>query len=591
MRKKRNRENLIFKNTVSKREFHKIIKFTAKSLLKILSRHSGLKGDETLFIPDAVNTAKYSKDGANTIASLLSDNVLYAFVKKEILSVGKRVEQREGDGTTTAMIMACCFLLYIIKKERFSLKKKSYSELYKTFNEEFNRLQTDLPKITYSDLGSIPERNRISEFAYMQAMSSTHGDTELSECIREIFSDLKEEDIYSFTYSHDTKKRNMDKRFVVDENEAHLVYDMSCSDSALINDEFDCSFKESVNALSFANSDFSEDTVEVYQLKEFVFDLIERTKKDVFIFCKSHDNRTIYKWNKEAKELYGGKGVYLFCPNSIDYSKIPPTEKDYLKSFIVEAIASFGGKSPYRKGNDYSLLESENVFKIKVKFKYGKLFIDYISDFENETDLFYNSESIKNHFADEKESFLFKLIEKVEERVKYLEDECLEDSVFFKNILKEKVFELKYLKRKVILLCGSKRERKANEDIVVDAISAAMSSVKNGACPSPILYLYLIAKREDILENLFRDIFISTYGFKPRELSFFRESDKYRYKKDSLFVSTSNEKTIIPFDMSRSRLGYKNAYYVMQPYNTVNSTFNGILDSILRFYTIGDVIC
>ena len=125
----------------------------------------------------------FTKDGINIVEGIELISPLERYMKEQIQYIGKKVERAAGDGTTSSMIIASKLMELFLD---FDLNGVAYNDFY----EDYNKFVRNLGKIL-NELAIItdPEdKEMVRQVAYTQAMTSSHGNKDLSEKIAEIFA-------------------------------------------------------------------------------------------------------------------------------------------------------------------------------------------------------------------------------------------------------------------------------------------------------------------------------------------------------------------------------------------------------------------
>lgn len=151
----------------------------------------------------------FSKDGAHCIASMEFGNPIQEYIKNTILYVGKSVDEKCGDGTTTAMLMAAEVLKSIfikhdvckniryttntintIMQEFITMTMRALDDYVITidkYKQDFNHAESHAP-YTESEI--------MAGFAWMQAYTSSHQDLAISEAFSEAYSHITKADMH-----------------------------------------------------------------------------------------------------------------------------------------------------------------------------------------------------------------------------------------------------------------------------------------------------------------------------------------------------------------------------------------------------------
>lgn len=137
----------------------------------------------------------FTKDGIKLLETIEFASVIQSHLKNTITYIGREVDRSAKDGTTTAMILAALFLKYCIAGreeiddlrlttfEQDMLYREAVKMIHVVMNEEAYSLERLM--LNYPDKD---EKYCAGLIAFMQSMSSSGGNLELSKCMRTIFS-------------------------------------------------------------------------------------------------------------------------------------------------------------------------------------------------------------------------------------------------------------------------------------------------------------------------------------------------------------------------------------------------------------------
>lgn len=177
-------------NVVSAEDINTIMFSVINDIGSILEEHCGPYSNFAMIAPGANNPLGapiFTKDGINIINATEYTNPIEKQTKDLMSHIGSKVEAAAGDGTTSSMYLANKIILML----REYLKDNPFIN-YNQFKEAYEMFVTDVSE-SLKDMAIIPDikdKALIGGIAYSQAMSSSHGDIELSEMVSELMSSL-----------------------------------------------------------------------------------------------------------------------------------------------------------------------------------------------------------------------------------------------------------------------------------------------------------------------------------------------------------------------------------------------------------------
>jgi hypothetical protein len=195
--------NLGISNSVKGDHLYKYFISTLDDLIDILFDHCGPNGGYAIITtPNSSKTTvekpMFTMDGKNIISSLNYASPIQRFVKFLIYHIGNRVEAKTGDGTTTAMLIACLFAKNILDQYKGPITGNK-ATIVKVFEKVAQIITSYISEFEKQDVESCMESCKLSykeavkKIAYIQAYTSSHGDEQLSTIVSDVFSRMPKE--------------------------------------------------------------------------------------------------------------------------------------------------------------------------------------------------------------------------------------------------------------------------------------------------------------------------------------------------------------------------------------------------------------
>lgn len=224
-------------NVVSQAAFRECLWNVTTTVCSLLSRHCGPKSQFNVIVDGQRATVEpiFTKDGINVISSIESSDPLVTALVKEIAYTGHAVDRQVGDGTTTAMYVIARALQEAMKlndNDETAYIKRFEKESFTRVLEQYDRLVTELHDtldmwtITIEKLAKMlhmSEAQAIELIAYMQAMTSSHGDRELSMAIAKVFSSSSRESWKHISFQRDGYETGTRVQYVIEDCQYQLV--------------------------------------------------------------------------------------------------------------------------------------------------------------------------------------------------------------------------------------------------------------------------------------------------------------------------------------------------------------------------------
>lgn len=159
----------------------------------IVDQNAVVSGNAKLASPSV-----FSKDGITLLEKIEFASIIQTYLKNVITYVGREVDRRAKDGTTTAMLVAAAFLKNILlnkdKLEALRLTTVEQGDSYKKFvsivMEQIQEESFSIEKMMSMYPKMQGEQYWAGIVAFMQSMSSSGGNVQLSKCMRTIFGNI-----------------------------------------------------------------------------------------------------------------------------------------------------------------------------------------------------------------------------------------------------------------------------------------------------------------------------------------------------------------------------------------------------------------
>lgn len=438
-------------NIIDEEKIDEVMIKTFDDILNILSDYCGPYGKFAVLTNPENPTAQptFTKDGLNIIRAIEFISPMEKHVKDTMAYIAQRVERASGDSTTSSMIMVAAIMKSL--KEKLSHMDKvcyrDFVEAYQIFAKRMLEL-IDALKITpisSSDLHNI---------AMAQAMSSSHGNTELSKKVAQLYSSTPKQAWEYVVFERERRETSEEIAVKVDDS------DYSCKarifDNRFYNSAHGDSFSIEGSKVIFALGQMISNSLEFVNIKREINKAIEDNTKLVIIAPDSADGKV----RSEIESIVGPKGnknIGIF--NVTVYN---PTINDH-----VGMLTTFGVQNI--KDDQLAIFED-----VKVTFKEGRLSIFNIVEQTNDM--------LHPDFHDE-DSKLFKYLKAIED---YVEDykTSTSSSMEADTLIKEarRIYNAILLQKQGrIVIGGAAYDNEALVDVVQDTMKATRATLLEGA--------------------------------------------------------------------------------------------------------------
>jgi hypothetical protein len=203
-------------------------------IVALLENHCGPSSQFSMLV-DATNPMKepiFTKDGIAILSAVQAFNPIAQLLHKEIGYIGQAVDRQVGDGTTSAMIQVAEALRTLLLWNKYELNGElsriPYTKLKQCYVELCNDIRhiTDRFTLSVDEVArkySIPEKEAVKFIAFLQAMTSSHGDTELSLAVAEVFSNLTKESWKNISYHREICETEHRVQCVIETDQYQLM--------------------------------------------------------------------------------------------------------------------------------------------------------------------------------------------------------------------------------------------------------------------------------------------------------------------------------------------------------------------------------
>ena len=453
------------------------IKTTLQKCQKILKNHCGPQSGYAMLVNNmsaGVNFEPnvFTRDGIRILQAVEFLSPLERYIKELLTYVGQRVDNVAKDGTTTSMLFSSYFLEAAVDRAHL-VKDNNLSvfEVNKIVEKAFDDIVKALDKYTFN-IEKINNTEEVDEevkvktaglVAFMQALSSSGGNVELANAMKEIF-EKSPSMAWDFITSHNSIKEN-GKPFSVEVAEYDTRLRCITGQEGILNAEL--------------GTEYIENNVKVIVSTIPVDDMGAKTDSLKKYLRESDPNTPIILISRmlAGTILTEIQDINLKRAKKIAYWQYSPEYKIAGLAYDYEILitAAIAGVIPFDmdEENDF-IVEDKHVFTAE-KVHFHDTYMEFYGVVKNATSnlhpMYAHPETATQFYADtrhtlEKQLELYKEGHKVDGKMGGLFTEMLN--------------KIACIHRPQLRLGGPAHEQIANADVVQDVQGAIMSSLKHG---------------------------------------------------------------------------------------------------------------
>lgn len=475
---------------------------TLKTCIEILSTSCGPQAGYAMLISNydsanAFNPSIFTRDGIGTLESVDFMSPLERYIQLLLTYIGKRVDDKAKDGTTSSMIFSACLISSLIEnRDKIKAARMSIFHMNLVVERIFSLLRKHLEENSWTveQLAGKTEEHEpttaeimhaAGQVAFCQALSSSGGNVALAKALKEIFEHSHPQTWGYISFQQSHLETGSPWEVIYPE------YDASIS----------CSIEVSGVMNAYAESEMIYENVKVLAttaslndaslVAEMVKDLIENAPDDrpLVIIGKTVSGEIIsraYTQNKLRKHP-----IILVQHTPGTRLNGQPYNWDLL---VLNAIS---GSVAVNESEMEAITEKNFFTASKVHWKSSSLYFYGLYEHEeNETMHPYSAhpETATQFYKDMLETALQM---KKENDEGHLHDERL------RLIYVKAINDLISPRRPFLKLGGTAHEQLANKDVAQDALGAIQTSLRFGFVNSGILPATIAAMQvtQDILND------------------------------------------------------------------------------------------
>ena len=463
---------------------------TARKCFDILADHCGPHSDYAMLVDNNsigldFRPNVFTRDGIGIMKAVEFASPLQRYIKDLITYIGQRVDSMAKDGTTTAMMIASALIANVVSS-RSEKNSVSLAQRQRELKEVIDRIIGIIDSCAYEtdlmDTTKVSEQEamrRAGDIAYVQALSSSGGNRDLADAMREIFSQSPRSTWEFLSYKGSIKEN--DRPFSVDVDEFDFALKCMPGLNAMLQDTLGTEYiAENVRCYIYADALVDGDM----RTEIFLGELAAVPKEvDVSVFVTSagrfasrikdlnvdRQQHPICVWEYASPEMVGGQSMAYDLMILAAQTGITPVDHSIgmgrpLEYFVAPKLHWYAPAMHF-----YDCVPTEKDSCLHPYFAHPEQSTEYYREVlqtcQAQLDLYANG-----HRPDGK----------------------MED--FFRNVLNRLIT----VKRPTLRLGGTTHEQIANRDVAQDVQGAIMATLTHGCVLGfPVVYSRLKAELKD----------------------------------------------------------------------------------------------
>ena len=434
----------------------------------------------------------FTRDGIRVLSAVEFVSPIERYIQDLLIYIGGRVDNYAKDGTTTSMLIAADFIQKVLS-ERYEFIGTSTVEVAKTINDYFTALSKDLDRYKFTvekvaefinpDYSEADLIKAASAVAYMQALSSSGGNIQLAECVREIFASSPKMAWDFISYQNNPKESDVPYSVFVPEYDIKFKASLATASSNIFNKALGTEYEaEDVRCIIVSNGILPEafNTIEMMQyVNSYPAD------QPLMVVSPSIDPNII----REIDKLNHQRVVPIAVWQYMTDMRIRNTGLDF-ELRIANAIC---GCTPYEYRTDVSEKMSDKYTFVakRVHFFGGYIHIYDTAPKQEGT-------CLHPYYIDKNKATAYynDLREAIEVQLDLYDNNARSDTQM-RGYLVETLNKLACVHRPTLYVGGTIHDQVANADVVQDVLGAIMSSLKHGFCVNGVWSFFDIVRTVD----------------------------------------------------------------------------------------------
>lgn len=472
--------NLGLTNVIGIDDSEDIIHETLETCRNILFSHCGPHARYAMLLNgytagEKFEPSVFTRDGIRLLSAVEFVSPIERYIQDLITYIGGRVDNFAKDGTTTSMLITAKFIQEVISG-RCEFDGVSTVDVTRYINNYFTDLNKDINKYKFTvekiaelinfDYSEADLIKAASMVAYMQALSSSGGNTQLAECVREIFASSPKMAWDFISYQNNPKESDVPYSVYTPEYDIKFKASLATASSNIFNKALGTEYEEEDVRCIIVSDGILPEAFNTIEIMQYVSNY--PADKPLMIVSPSIDPNII----REIDKLNRQRTVPIAIWQYMSDMRVRNSGLDF-ELRITNAIC---GCTPYEYRTDISEKMSDKYTFVAKRVHF---FGGYIHIYDTAPKL--EDSCLHPYYVDKTKATAYynDLREAIETQLD-LYDNNARSEMQMRSYLVETLNRLACVHRPTLYVGGTVHDQVANADVVQDVLGAIMSSLKHG---------------------------------------------------------------------------------------------------------------
>lgn len=583
--------NLGLTNVIGIDDSEDIILETLETCRNILFSHCGPHARYAMLLNgytagEKFEPSVFTRDGIRLLSAVEFVSPIERYIQDLITYIGGRVDNFAKDGTTTSMLITAKFIQEVLS-ERCKFDGVSTVDVTRCINKYFTDLNKDINKYKFTvekiaelinfDYSEADLIKAASMVAYMQALSSSGGNIQLAECVREIFASSPKMAWDFISYQNNPKESDVPYSVYTPEYDIKFKASLATASSNIFNKALGTEYEEEDVRCIIVSDGILPEAFNTIEIMQYVSNY--PADKPLMIVSPSIDPNII----REIDKLNRQRTVPIAIWQYMSDMRVRNSGLDF-ELRITNAIC---GCTPYEYRTDISEKMSDKYTFVAKRVHF---FGGYIHIYDTAPKL--EDSCLHPYYVDKTKATAYynDLREAIETQLD-LYDNNARSEMQMRSYLVETLNRLACVHRPTLYVGGTVHDQVANADVVQDVLGAIMSSLKHGFFVNGIWSFFDITRtlsnhRNDVVHECLCNSIRTVWNHLYKEVTDLYELDRGSYW-NILNDKPSNVEFFIK-DMD----GYakENNYPILHPVGIYTELLKRMNELAIRFMLTDKII-
>lgn len=583
--------NLGLTNVIGIDDSEDIIHETLETCRNILFSHCGPHARYAMLLNgytagEKFEPSVFTRDGIRLLSAVEFVSPIERYIQDLITYIGGRVDNFAKDGTTTSMLITAKFIQEVISG-RCEFDDVSTVDVTRYINKYFTDLNKDINKYKFTvekiaelinfDYSEADLIKAASMVAYMQALSSSGGNTQLAECVREIFASSPKMAWDFISYQNNPKESDVPYSVYTPEYDIKFKASLATASSNIFNKALGTEYEEEDVRCIIVSDGILPEAFNTIEIMQYVSNY--PTDKPLMIVSPSIDPNII----REIDKLNRQRTVPIAIWQYMSDMRVRNSGLDF-ELRITNAIC---GCTPYEYRTDISEKMSDKYTFVAKRVHF---FGGYIHIYDTAPKL--EDSCLHPYYVDKTKATAYynDLREAIETQLD-LYDNNARSEMQMRSYLVETLNRLACVHRPTLYVGGTVHDQVANADVVQDVLGAIMSSLKHGFFVNGVWSFFDIVRTlsnhsndvvQECLCNAIRSVWNHLYN---------KSTDLYQLDKGSYWNILNDKPSNVEFFI-KDMDGYakENNYPILHPVGIYTELLKRMNELAIRFMLTDKII-